>query len=503
MVKILKTGIFLLFFGVLLDDFNFLHNSFSQDAFPEDIQEFPGPPIVYLVEDDLSLGNSIFRYLKDVLNLNVFYYENPMKCLHAINSNIGKENENELIPFCLITDISFSKSSTDGLLLIDLLREENYRFTSIVMTGFTSTENAIRATKENVFHYLTKPFELKILSDLVVKALSLEFGYSENFLYNKIVKESRNQVSYEASLSMGSIQSERLKEEYQFCGLVGRSPPMKKLFESIQKSSKSNLPVLISGPAGSDKELVGKAIHMLSLRKECQLVHLNCDSIFSELLESEIFGHYKGAFPGAITDRKGRLESVDGGSFFLSGIEKISLLLQSKLLKAFETNTTQRIGGGEQVLIDARIITSTEKNLEKEIKASNFRRDLFDKLNQISIQVPALKNRQEDIPLLISHFLNNFKSVDGEGGLEFDRGVLDILVNYDWPGNVRELENFIERLVVLRGGTLIREKDLPIKFFEKNFKRGTGQDFVIKIPGDGINLKKLFQILKTILLFKQ
>tara|TARA_R110000868_G_scaffold183422_3_gene424732 strand:+ start:18261 stop:19805 length:1545 start_codon:yes stop_codon:yes gene_type:complete len=465
-----------------MNEFDFLHQSFNSDDSSSNQLEVI--PEIYLVEDDQILGQSIQKYLQKSTALVIHYFEKPSDALLALDQKIQKEGKDTQKPFCLITDISFDDGGADGLLLIDLLKEKGHRFVSIAMTGFASIETAINATKKGVFHYLTKPFELEDLAELVFKAMA-KLGFERASLTDS-VSERANKVRQNVFLS--KFKLEEPKEEDMFCGMIGRSPQMKQVFERIQKVAASDSTVLVNGPSGTGKELVANAIHTLSARMNGPLVSVNCGAIPAELLESELFGHEKGSFTGAISSRKGRFELANQGTIFLDEIGDMPLLLQVKLLRVLQNRTIERVGANITTPIDVRIVTATHRDLEKRVQEGDFREDLFYRLNVIPIRIPSLRERREDIPLLISHFLGRFVSADGRNRIDFDDEALEILLTYDWPGNVRELENLIERLVILKGGGVVSGRDLPAKFLEGR-PGAVSTSSLITLPEDGIDLK--------------
>jgi two-component system response regulator PilR (NtrC family) len=459
-----------------MDDINFLHQSFDG---PE-ANNFP--PII-IVEDDKLLGMSLKKYLEQSLKLNVQLFTSSEDLLMNFAKNHPKDD-----PFCLLTDISLEQGS-DGLLLIDILKDKGFEFVSIVMTGFASIETAIAATKKGVFHYLTKPFELENLKKLVIQALQTKLSI---ILPREILSEGEGVFTESAKLrSLSKLKIDRPNVEDQFQGMIGRSRAMKEVFERIEKVAKTDSTILIMGPSGTGKELVASAIHKLSARSTHNRISVNCGAIPSELLESELFGHIKGAFTGAISNRKGRFELAQNGTIFLDEIGDMPQLLQVKLLRVLQERVIESVGSSEILPINVRVIAATHRDLEKAVVEGKFREDLFYRLNVIPIRMPALKERREDIPLLISHFLDRFVSADRSNEISFASLTMDLLMGYDWPGNVRELENVIERLVILRGGNEILPEDLPAKIFRSNPLATNHYKTLFELPEPGVDLKQI------------
>ena len=459
-----------------MDDMNFLHQSYEGN------QSDNYPPLV-IVEDDKLLGISLKKYLEQTLKLKTLHFVNAEECL----MNFAKTHPQDQ-PFCLISDISLGQGS-DGLLLVDMLKERGFDFVSIVMTGFASIETAISATKKGVFHYLTKPFEPENLKKLVLQGLQTKMA---SYLPQHLINEGEGLFADGARTRMPSkLKIDRPTVEDMFEGMIGRSRLMRDVFERIQKVSKSDSTILIMGPSGTGKELVASAIHKLSHRSQKNRISVNCGAIPGDLLESELFGHMKGAFTGAISDRKGRFELANGGSIFLDEIGDMPMILQVKLLRVLQERHIEPVGSVESLPIDVRVIAATHRDLDKAVQEGKFREDLFYRLNVIPIRVPALKDRREDIPLLISHFLDRFVSADRSNEITFAPLTMDLLMGYDWPGNVRELENVIERLVILRGGNEILPEDLPAKIFRSNPLATQQYKTLFELPDLGVDLKQI------------
>lgn len=296
----------------------------------------------------------------------------------------------------------------------------------IVMTAFASIDCAIEATRLGAFAYLSKPFKLKEFEITLQKSMQLRLLKMEN---------QNLKVS--------------IKSGWRFGKIIGKSRPMRELFHTIDKIAPANSTVLITGDSGTGKELVARAIHEKSRRKDKAFVAVNCTAIPENLLESELFGHIKGSFTGAIGDKKGLFEEADGGTLFLDEIGDLDLNLQAKLLRALQEKCIKPVGANKEKIIDVRVITATHKNLIKAIDDELFREDLYYRLSVLPIHLPALRQRREDIPLLAQYFLEKYASINNSPARTFSLQALEELMNYPWNGNVRELENVVERLSVL------------------------------------------------------
>ncbi len=466
-----------------MDDLNQLQRSFDQST--------SVVPLV-IVEDDHLLGITLKKFFERSFGLPVKLYTNSEDCLLEFSKNHDAKT-----PFFLLADISLGQGS-DGLLLIDILKERGFQFASVVMTGFASIETAISATKRGAYHYLTKPFELEVLRQLVVDAFRdrLKLTLEARGIEGEPTRPARMRPP------LPELKLDRPLADDFFHGMVGRSPAMKEVFERIRKVAKTDSTVLITGPSGTGKELVASAIHDLSLRAQHPQVAVNCGAIPGELLESELFGHIKGSFTGAISNRKGRFEIAHQGTLFLDEIGDMPLLLQVKLLRVLQLRQIEPVGSSDAVNVDVRVVAATHRDLDLQVKDGKFREDLFYRLNVIPVRLPALKERREDIPLLISYFLDRFTSADRSNGIRFTHESMDLLMSYEWPGNVRELENVIERLVILRGGHEILPEDLPAKIYRTNPLASSQYKTIFELPETGVDLKRILSDIEDSLIMQ-
>jgi two-component system response regulator AtoC len=318
------------------------------------------------------------------------------------------------------------------------------------MTAFGSSNAAIRAMELGAFDYVTKPFELE----------KIDHQVSRVFEYQELAAEVEVLRGEISSL----VQTERI---------VGNSPAMQEVYKTVGKVAKSDATVLITGESGTGKELVAEALHYNSNRRAGPLVKVSCAALPETLLEAELFGHEKGSFTGAMTQRRGRFEMADKGTIFLDEIGEMSLQTQTKLLRVLQDRKIERIGSSIPIKVDLRIICATNKDLQKQVEQSKFRDDLFYRLNVIHIHMPPLRERKEDIPALVEHFLAKHRYSATAQPAAISEEALRRLMEYDWPGNVRELENVIERAVVLSRGQVITSRELPFGDHEGDHEEGT------------------------------
>lgn len=326
----------------------------------------------------------------------------------------------------------------DGLTVLGEIKKVYAHLPVIIISGHGNIDTAVRATKMGAFDYVEKPLSLDRIVVSVQNALEFFRLQEENRLWQQKAKH-RSQ-------------------------LTGRSLVVELLREEIQRAAPTNATVLITGENGTGKELVARMLHQLSRRSQRPMVEVNCAAIPEELIESELFGHEKGAFTGAVERRKGKFDAAHGGTLFLDEIGDMSLRTQAKILRIIQEQNFERVGGSRPIQVDVRIVAATNKDLQKEIDAGRFRQDLYYRLNVIPIHVPPLRERLQDIPLLVEDFLSQVANESTMGRKEIDPGIHVHLQSYPWPGNVRELRNFVERLVIMTPGQRIRPEDLPRDF---------------------------------------
>lgn len=345
----------------------------------------------------------------------------------------------------VITDLKMEP--VDGM---QVLKEVKNRYPTtevIVITAYGTIENGVEAMKLGAYDYITKPFN------------------NEEFLL--LVKRALEKIS--ATQKVRYLQQE-LNEKYKFENIIGNSRPMIQVLKLVTQVASTDSTVLISGESGTGKELIAKAIHVNSLRRDKPLIPINCGSLPTEILESELFGHVKGSFTGAIRDKRGLLQEADGGTIFLDEVAEIAPQTQVKLLRFLQEGEIRRVGDNRSININVRIIAATNSDLEDKVEKDQFREDLFYRLNVIPIRVPALRERKDDIPLLAEHFLHKYSKKLNKKVLSISATAMSILANYQWPGNVRELENFIERVVTLNNKQIIDAEDLSFCFLKNHNK---------------------------------
>lgn len=411
-------------------------------------------PRVLIVDDESSLRSSLFRLL-DKKNLQVV---TAQKIEEAKNLCQG-----EAIFDLALVDVNLPDG--DGLELMSYLKMINPNMEVIILTGFGTIELAIKATQQGAFHFITKPFDLDEVLSLVEKALS----------HRQLLQEN------------SQLRSE-LTKRYKFDQIVGQSEPVQQMLGLVERVAESDATVLIQGESGTGKELIARAIHYNSPRAKQPFVAINCGAIPGELLESELFGHAKGAFTGAIAHRIGRFEQADGGTLFLDEIGDLNPSLQVKILRALQERKFEPVGSTRTVHVNVRVLAATHVNLEEAVEQGKFREDLFYRLNVIPLHVPSLRERKTDIPLLLNHFLKMFNKGKTKTLMGISPQALDCLCEYGWPGNIRELENFVERMTVLKGHGILEVSDLPPKYRSPSARKNMESNPLhLDLPDEGID----------------
>lgn len=420
---------------------------------------------ILIVDDELSIRKALEKFLTE-LKYTVFTAGDGEEALKIL----GRNN----IDLALV-DLVMPKM--DGIHFIQEMKTAAPNVVPIVLTGFGTITSAVEAIKVGAYHYLTKPFELDDIASLIETALD----HKQLKFENKTLKK-------------------QLHEKYKFENIIGKSDSMFSIFSLIEKVAETDSTVLILGESGTGKELIAKAIHFNSLRKDKPLVTVNCAAIPEDLLESELFGHMKGSFTGASSTTEGRFRSANGGTIFLDEIGDMSPKLQVKLLRVLQERKFEPVGSTQTQEVDVRILAATNQNLEDAVKAGRFREDLYYRLNVIPIHLPSLKERPEDIPLLIAHFVNKYTLENGKKISGIADAAKDILQSYSWPGNVRELENMVERIIILKDRGSVDVEDLPPKI-RGDIHLQPGQTH-INIPETGISFKHAISNFENELILK-
>ena len=434
---------------------------------------------ILIVEDEKNLNDILSMLLDD----------EGYETVSAYDGREGLEQIGRDIYDIVVTDIKMPHH--DGFQILKAVKETSPDTIVIMVTAFGTTEAAIEAMKMGAYDYVNKPFKIDEIRLVIKKALEKRF-------LSRQVKTLR----------------ERVDKTYRLDNIIGKSPRMMKLLTSLIKVAQSNSSVLITGESGTGKELIAHAVHNLSLRAGLEFVAINCAALPEGLLESELFGHMKGSFTGAASNKEGLFEVAHGGTIFLDEIGDMPKSLQAKILRVLEDGTFRRIGGTRDIRVDARAISATNKDLDAGVKSGEFRQDLFYRLNVIPLHVPPLRERREDIPLLVEHFLEKIQGARPHASMEarpasmgacppalkelrFSRDALETLMQYPWPGNVRELENAVERIVTFCDGPTITCEDLPAEFGNRTESFKT-----VELTPDGVNLDRILEDIEKDYLLK-
>jgi len=380
---------------------------------------------ILVVDDEKSMRDSMRMLLQG--SYTVFTARSGKEAVKVV-----KNNPVDLV----LLDIRLPE--IDGIEILKIIKGIDASIEVIMITAVVTVKKAVEAIHSGAYDYITKPFDIAALQEQVEKVLEKRQLLQENVSLRKLIEN-----------------------DYQFEKIVGKSESIREVFKVIEDVAKSNATILITGESGTGKELVARAIHNRSPRQEHLFVPINCAAIPENLLESELFGHERGSFTGAIERQLGKFEIADGGTLFLDEIGSLPLPMQAKLLRALQEKQIQRIGAPHPLPVDVRLISATNSELRAEIKKNKFREDLYYRLNVIPVHLPSLRDRKEDLPLLANHFLHKFNHEFGKKIKGIKKDTLHLLAGYSWPGNIRELENLIERLVVLSKSDYLDSTLLP------------------------------------------
>jgi DNA-binding NtrC family response regulator len=419
---------------------------------------------ILVVDDEVKIRESF----SDILGLEDFEVHTAQNGEVAI-SMIDED-------YYDVAFIDLNMPKVDGMAVLKYVVEQSPDTIGIILTGYATIRNAVEAMKAGAFDYLAKPVKMEEVLLVINRALEFRDIKRENLAL-------KNQ----------------LKKKYKFENFIGDSLQMHNVFRIIEKVADTDSTVLILGESGTGKELVARAIHYNSMRRDKSLIPVNCGAIPEDLLESELFGHEKGAFTNAIRTRIGRFEMSNGGTIFLDEIAEMSPHLQVKLLRILQEQEFERLGGTKTIKCDIRVIAATNKDLDKLVQENKFREDLYYRLRVIPIEIPPLRERRSDIPLLIHHFLEMNAKPKGKKIKSMSKDVVNAFMDYDWPGNVRELENIIERMVILSEEDEITVQDIPDKIIQKHTSEEIGPTM---IPDDGFSLNNAINEYERLLIIR-
>lgn len=383
---------------------------------------------VLLADDEVTMVQTVTEFLRSQGH-EVFPYTNGDKAMEALET---------VQPEIVITDLYLDETRAQGIEILKAARKLNMPAEVILVTGFGSIETAVEAMKQGAYDYLEKPFKLDDLRLSLQRALSYTEAVSENVYLRK-----------------------QLKKKYNFDQIIGASTGMQEVFQMIERVADTDSTILVLGESGTGKELVAKALHFNSRRQFSPFIPINCSALPENLLESELFGHRKGAFTGAVADKKGLFQEADGGTIFLDEIGTMPPLLQSRLLRVLQEKEVRRVGDNKPASVNVRVLAATNEPLENKIKEGEFREDLYYRLNVIAINLPPLRDRIEDIPLLVNHFIRDKVHPRVGKPIQMSRSAMDAICSHKWPGNVRELENAVERACALAETQIVQVPDLP------------------------------------------
>ncbi len=410
---------------------------------------------ILIVDDEISIRQSLEGILEDE-GFATFFAATGEECLTLLQTED---------PDLILLDIWMP--GIDGLETLKKIKQTRPQQLVVMMSGHGTIETAVKATQFGAFDFIEKPLSLEKVLLSIQNALKIGQLVAEN----KALKE-------------------KIGHDYQ---MIGNSEVIEQLKQQIKMAAPSSGWVLINGENGTGKELVARAIHLQSTRANKPFVEINCAAIPEELIESELFGHEKGAFTGATSARRGKFDQANGGTLFLDEIGDMSLKTQAKILRILQEHKFDRVGGNRTIEVDVRVIAATNKNLQEEMSSGKFREDLFFRLNVLPFHVPPLRKRKDDIPRLCAHFLHYFCGKESREIKTISKPALNSLMEYNWPGNVRELKNLIERLVIMTPGKEINLSDLPLVISQKNHKNDSQRMITSDLPASYREAKEIFE----------
>ncbi len=386
------------------------------------------PATLLIVDDEKHTREGLEAALED--DYDVYLASDADEAFNLMDSEVFE---------VVLTDLRMAGKS--GMKVIDHALTKSYRPVCIMMTAYGNIETAVEAMRRGAYDFMTKPVNLEKLEIMIARALKSKTLETEN-----------------------KVLHERLDQKFSLTGIIGNSPALNQILDRVKLVAPSKAAVLLQGETGTGKELIAQSIHQNSPRSRKNFIAVHCAALASNLLESELFGHEKGAFTGASERRIGRFEAADGGTLFLDEIGEIEPSTQVKLLRFLDSKTFERLGSNKPITVDVRLVCATNRNLKKMADKGEFRDDLLYRLNTITLELPSLRERKEDIPLLINHYIDFFAKENGMGAPTLNHDAMHVLVNYKWPGNIRELRNFCENVVILNQGREVGEYDLDSKF---------------------------------------
>jgi two-component system, NtrC family, response regulator len=381
---------------------------------------------ILIVDDEANARNA----LRTILS------EEGFEIAEAEDGEAALELLGPFAPAVVLSDVRMPRM--DGLTLLKRAKAQGSEAVFVMMTAFGSVEAAVEAMRAGAENYLLKPLDVNAVLVVLEKVLEKR----------RLVKDTE-------------ALRERVRDRFRFPNIIGEAPELQAVFEVVKRAAATKATVLVLGESGTGKELVAQALHEESPRKDKPFIKVNCAALSETLLESELFGHEKGSFTGAVARREGRFELADGGTLFLDEIGDVSPAIQVKLLRVLQNREFERVGGTQTIKVDVRMVAATNRDLDAEVKAGRFREDLFYRLNVVAVTLPPLRQRKGDIPVLVSHFIEKYASSYGKTVKGLAPGTLNALLSHSWPGNVRELENAVERAVVLCPGSELTADDLP------------------------------------------